>query len=229
MKDKKLFYIQKGCRLNDRIFSALVKRLRKGEFGTERDAARCIKKEIFRAGAGLAFPPIVAIGANAVDWHHRPADSKLRGGGFCVIDFGARFNRYCSDMTRTVYFGKAGAAERKLYAKVRKANEVCITKVHAGADANSIYLLARKILGAHAKYFGHGLGHGLKKIIHSKPRLNKKKGPVLREGDIITIEPGVYIPRRLGIRIEDDVLVKKNGQKLLSHSTKKLIEIRASL
>ncbi len=225
MKDKKLFSIRKGCRLNGKIFSALLKKAMKGEFETELDVARFIKNEISRNGGALAFPPIVAIGKNAVDWHHRPTNTKLANGGFCVIDFGARFNRYCSDMTRTVYFGKAGAAERKIYAKVRRANEACITKVRSGIDGNKIYLLARKILGWHAKYFGHGLGHGLKKIIHAKPKLNKKPGQFLREGGIVTIEPGVYIPKKLGIRIEDDVLVTRRGCRLLSHSPKHLIEI----
>ncbi|HLC92466.1 MAG TPA: M24 family metallopeptidase [archaeon] len=227
MKDAKLQSILKGCRLNDRIFSSLLKKLRRGEFETERDISRFIKKEIFKARGALAFPPIVAIGKNAVDWHHKPTNSKLRNGGFCVIDFGSRFKRYCSDMTRTVYFGKANSAEKKIYAKVRRANEICITKVRAGKDGHEIYMLARKILGSHAKYFGHGLGHGLKKIIHAKPRLSKKPNQILREGDIITIEPGVYIPKKLGIRIEDDVLVAKKGYRLLSRSTKKVVEINA--
>ncbi len=215
----------KGCAINDQIFSSLVKKLERGEFKIERDVSRFIKKRIFSAGAGLAFPPIVAVGKNAVDWHHRPTDSKLANGGFCVIDFGARVQRYCSDMTRTIYFGKASRRQKALHAKVLKANEQCIRKVKAGADANKIYLLARKILGGHAKYFGHALGHGLGKIIHAKPRINKKKGPALKEGDVVTIEPGVYIPKKLGIRIEDDVLVAKKGYKLLSRSSKKLIEI----
>ncbi len=226
MAKNKLKFIQKGCSLNDKIFSVLVKKLHAHEFATERDVALFIKKEIFRAEAGLAFPPIVAIGKNAVDWHHKPANSRLANGGFCVIDFGSRFNRYCSDMTRTIYFGKASATQKKLYAKVCRANEVCITKVRAGIDGHEIYLIACRILARHAKYFGHGLGHGLKKIIHAKPRLSKKPGQFLREGDIVTIEPGIYMPKKLGIRIEDNVLVKKNGYRLLSHSTKKLIEVK---
>jgi len=224
-KNAKLMSILRGCRLNDKIFSSLLEKLGHGEFSTEQDVARYIKKEIFRAGGGLAFPPIVAIGSNAVDWHHKPTNSKLANGGFCVIDFGSRFKRYCSDMTRTIYFGKASAEEKKVYTKVRRANEVCITLVRAGADGHEIYLVAKKILGTHAKYFGHGLGHGLKKIIHAKPKLNKKPLQLLREGDIVTIEPGIYIPKKLGIRIEDDVLALKKGYRLLSRSTKKLIEI----
>ena len=170
-KNTKLESIGRGCRLNDKIFSKIVHMARRGEFETERDVARFIKSEIAKAGAGLAFPPIVAIGKNAVDWHHRPTNSRLAGGGFCVIDFGARFKRYCSDMTRTIYFGKASKKEKGLYAKVLRANALCTRKLRPGIDGHGVYLYAKKILGGHAKYFGHGLGHGLKKIIHARPRL----------------------------------------------------------
>lgn len=226
MVNKKLYNIQKGCQLNDRIFSQILGKARRGEFATELDISRFIKKELKRAGAGLAFPHIVAIGKNAVDWHHKPTKTKLADNGFCVIDFGSRLNRYCSDMTRTIYFGKATRKEKALYAKVLKANVSCTEKVRAGAGGKELYMLARKILGGHAKYFGHGLGHGLKKIIHASPRLSKKKNHFLAQGDVITIEPGIYIPRRLGIRIEDDMLVMKNGYRVLSKSTRKLIEIK---
>ncbi|MBI4209907.1 MAG: M24 family metallopeptidase [Candidatus Diapherotrites archaeon] len=224
--DKKLRNISSGCRINDKIFSKIVRRARRHGFVTERDIARFIKAEFKRAGAGPAFPPIVAIGKNAVDWHHRPTNAKLAGGGFCVIDFGARVNSYCSDMTRTIHFGRAAKSGRALYKKVLRANVLCTGKIRAGIDGHEVYMHARKTLGKHAKYFGHGLGHGLKKIIHARPRLGRKEGHFLREGDIVTIEPGVYIPRRLGIRIEDDVLVTAKGRKLLSKSTKKLVEIR---
>ncbi len=223
--DKKLKNITRGCRLNDRVFSKIVARARAGEFSKELDVARFIKYEMRKAGAGLAFSPIVAIGKNAVDWHHRPTNSRLAGGGFCVIDFGARFNRYCSDMTRTIYFGKASKKEKAIYGKVLRVNVLCTKKIREGADGHRIYLYAKKLLGGHAKYFGHGLGHGLKKIIHAKPRLSKKEGQFLSAGDIVTIEPGVYVPKNFGIRVEDDILVTKKGYRGLSHATKKLIEI----
>lgn len=224
--EEKLTSILKGCRLNDKIFSKIVRKARRGDFNTERDITHFIKSEIRRAGAGLAFPPIVAIGKNAVDWHHRPTNTMLASGGFCVIDFGARFNRYCSDMTRTIYFGKASAKEKSIYQKVWNANLLCTKKMEPGVEGREIYLYAKKILAGHTKYFGHGLGHGLKKIIHASPRLNKKRGHFLCVGDIVTIEPGVYIPHKLGIRIEDDVLVTKKGFRVLSHSTHKLVEIK---
>ncbi|VVC00741.1 Xaa-Pro dipeptidase [uncultured archaeon] len=221
----KIRSITAACKINDRIFSALLMGLRQGKFETERDISGFIDSQIRKAGARKAFPTIVAIGKNAVDWHHRPANSKLAEGGFCVIDFGARVNRYCSDMTRTIRFGKATAKEKGIYAKVLKANMLCIKKTRAGVGGHEIYLYSRKILGSHARFFGHGLGHGLKKIIHAHPRLSRKHRHSLREGDIITIEPGIYIPHRMGIRIEDSVLVKANGFEVLTKSPKKLIEV----
>ena len=221
---QKIFNIEKGCRFNDQIFKKLVEKFRNKEFSTEIDVAKFIDSEIKKVEAKNAFPTIVASGSNAVEWHHVPNDKKLRK-GFCVIDFGSRFSSYCSDMTRTVYFGKASATDKRIYGIVKSTQEKCIRKVKAGANANELYLLAKKSLGAYADYFGHGLGHGLSKLIHANPRIGRKIA-FLKEGDIVTIEPGVYIPRVLGIRIEDDVLVRKNGYRVLSKSPKKFIEIK---
>src|SRR3989338_8905689 len=113
----KLRNIIKGCRLNDKIFLKVLEGLRAKEFRAEKDLARFIGSEIRKAGSRNAFPSIVAIGKNAVQWHHRPGKTRLRR-GFLVIDFGSRFNGYCSDMTRTVFLGKANSAEKKVYARV---------------------------------------------------------------------------------------------------------------
>lgn len=220
----KLKAIEKGCKLNDKIFSKLILKFKKNEFKTEKQVSDFIGSEIRKAGAKKAFHTIVASGTNAVQWHHKPTDKKLRK-GFCVIDFGSKFNGYCSDMTRTVFIGKAGKTEKRLYSLVRRTQEKCIRKVRAGVNANDLYLLAKKSLGAYSDYFGHGLGHGLGKKIHDKPKIGRKN-VLLRDGNIVTIEPGIYIPRVLGIRIEDDVLVKKNGFRILSKSSRKLFEIK---
>ncbi|MCR4335978.1 MAG: M24 family metallopeptidase [archaeon] len=219
----KLEAIERGCKLNDQIFLLVVAKFKAKEFKTEKDVANFIDKEIKKAGAKNAFPTIVASGSNAVDWHHKPTPKKLRK-DFCVIDFGSKFNQYCSDMTRTVFLGKASKTEKRIYNIVKRTQEKCIKKIKEGTSTTVLYLLAKKSLGAYADYFGHGLGHGLSKKIHDKPGIGKKESK-LKAGQIITIEPGIYIPRLLGIRIEDDVLVKKNGYKVLSKSTKKLIEI----
>lgn len=220
----KLTSIEKGCKLNDKIFTEAVKRLKASEFKTEKDVSRFIDLEIKKAGAKNAFPTIIASGSNAVEWHHKPNGKKLRK-GFCVMDFGSRFNGYCSDMTRTVFLGTPSKTDERLYRLVKSTQEKCIRKVKAGVNGRKIYGLAKKSLGAYADYFGHGLGHGLTKLIHTNPRLNKKDF-ILRRGDIVTIEPGIYIPKTLGIRIEDDLLVKQNGYRVLSKSPKKLSVIK---
>jgi len=218
----KLASIEKSCELMDNIFSELIEKLKRKELKTEKQVANFIDRRIWKAGAKKSFPTIVASGTHAVNWHHKPKDKKIRK-GFCVIDFGAKVNGYCGDMTRTIFFGKASQTEKRIYKIVKRTNEKCIAKIKAGVNTQKIYEYSRKCLGAYKIYFGHALGHGLGKKIHSKPGLGKRDG-ILKKGDIITIEPGVYIPRVLGIRIEDDVLVKTRGYTVLSKSPKKLIE-----
>jgi Xaa-Pro aminopeptidase len=104
-KNQKTKNISKACKINDKIFAKLLKKLKKNEFKTEKDIAKFIDKEIKKARAKNAFQTIVATAENAVDWHHKPNKTKLKK-GFCVIDFGARVNKYCGDMTRTIYFGE---------------------------------------------------------------------------------------------------------------------------
>ncbi|PIN85277.1 MAG: hypothetical protein COV47_03000 [Candidatus Diapherotrites archaeon CG11_big_fil_rev_8_21_14_0_20_37_9] len=221
---KKLECIKKGCALNDKIFLEAVKKIKQKELRTEKQVANFVDSEFSKAGAKNAFPTIVASGKHAVEWHWEPKNSKLLN-GFCVIDFGSRFSGYCSDMTRTIHIGKASKTDKRLYSLVKKTQEKCIKQINAGKEGNDIYLLAKKSLGAYADYFGHGLGHGLTTLIHANPRISKNKAKLM-DGDIVTIEPGIYIPNVLGIRIEDDILVKKSGFAVLSNSTKKLIEIK---
>ncbi|MFH1391685.1 MAG: M24 family metallopeptidase [Candidatus Diapherotrites archaeon] len=223
----KLEAIKRGCKLNDQIFSKVVAKLKSKEFKTEKDVSRFINKEIKKAGAKKAFNTIVASGSNAVNWHHKPTTKNLRK-DFCVIDFGSKFSGYCSDITRTVFLGEASKNELRIYNIVKRTQEKCIKKIKEGTNTNELYLFAKKSFGAYADYFGHGLGHGLSKKIHDKPRIGKKESK-LKAGQIITIEPGIYIPRLLGIRVEDDILVKKNGYLVLSKSPKRLIEINPKI
>ncbi|MCK4883386.1 MAG: M24 family metallopeptidase [Candidatus Diapherotrites archaeon] len=223
MKGTKLKAIEKACKLSDNIFSLAVKKIRAKELLTEKQVSNFIDSQIRKAGAKKSFPTIVASGKNAVSWHHKPKKVKLHR-GFCVIDFGSKVSGYCSDMTRTIFIGKASKSEKRLYKLVLKTQKKCISKVKAGAKGNELYNLAKKSLGAYAHFFTHGLGHGLGRKIHSKPGLGKKKVS-LKAGDIITIEPGIYIPNSMGIRIEDDLLVTKRGYRVISRSSKKLFEI----
>ncbi|MEM4327294.1 MAG: M24 family metallopeptidase [Candidatus Diapherotrites archaeon] len=175
--NEKIFSITRACAFTDQIFLKFLEEAKKNSFKTELDIAKFINSQIEFLGLKKSFPTIVATGKNAVDWHHKPTKTIIKK-GFCVIDFGIKVNGYCSDMTRTIYFGKANNKEKKIYAKVLKANLETIKMVKEATDGNLIYKHAKKVLGKLSKYFGHGLGHGLSKKIHDKPRLSKKPGEI---------------------------------------------------
>lgn len=212
--------IKMACRETDKIFSGLVKKM--SSFRTEIEVARFIKREIKKAGFVPAFEPIVGAAESGAEPHHKPQKIPLKR-GFCVIDFGVRINGYCSDMTRTVFFGKPTKKERALYNLVLFSQQKAVKLLCRGAFGVDLWRVSFKALKPHSKKFVHGLGHGLGKHIHVQPFMKKKSQDVLKEGDIVTVEPGIYFKNRFGIRIEDDFLITKNGSKLLSKSTKKLL------
>lgn len=213
--------IKKACKITDGVFQKIIEECEKGSFKKEKEIADFIEKEFKKEKVKKSFPVIVAAGKNAVDWHHEPNNSKLRG--FCVIDFGCKINGYCSDMTRTIYFGKANKTEKRIYNILLKTQKKCISKIKDGKNTRELYELSLKELGAYRIFFGHALGHGLTREIHAKPGIGKKDN-YLKEGNIITIEPGIYIPNVMGLRIEDDILVTKKGYEVLSKSEKKFLE-----
>ena len=212
--------IEKACAITDQIFEKIIGNFC---FTTERELALFIKREIKNRGLREAFPPIVTSGPRAGNSiHPKPTNEKLEG--FVIIDFGVRINGYCSDMTRTIFVGKPTSKDKELYMLIsnsKKAGQMC-TKPHtkcAAADA-----AARNALGVYKKYFIHTLGHGVGKRIHEKPRIYfKREEDIFLENMIVTIEPGIYIPNKLGIRIEDTYLVEKNGLRALTHSPQNLL------
>ena len=191
-------------------------------FKTERDIARFIKKQIKSMELRPAFDPIVGSVPGGAQHHHKPQKNALKM-GFCVIDFGVRINGYCSDMSRTVFFGKPSKKERRLYNLVLSSQKQAIKRLQSRVIGHELWWVSSKALGRQAKNFIHGLGHGLGKRIHQKPFLKKNSRDILIEGDIVTIEPGIYIKKRFGIRIEDDFLVLNNGARRLSKSPRRLL------
>jgi Xaa-Pro aminopeptidase len=192
------------------------------EFRTEMDILKFLDNETRKRGMSTSFKPIIASGKNSANPHHDSKD-RLRK-GFCVIDFGAKYKGYCSDMTRTIYLGRPTKEEEKIYYLVLKANEDSIRYCSAAKKCSDIDIYCRKILGKHEKNFIHGLGHGIGVEIHEGPTLNSKSKDILKEGMIFTIEPGIYLENRFGIRIEDDILLMKDGKKdILTKTTKKLL------
>lgn len=212
--------IKKACTITDTIFSRLISRFT--EFETEKDIADFLQAQFRNYRVKPSFKPIVAAGHNAAHPHHVPTTAVLSG--FVVIDFGVVYQGYCSDMTRTVYVGRPSRDERALYKKVLDAFEEARFSVLPGASCKGIDRVARMTLGPSlAKEFIHSLGHGVGKRIHEFPKISPRSNFYIREGMVITIEPGVYRKKSYGIRIEDTCVVVEKGCLSLSKSPKDLI------
>ena len=214
--------IKRACRIADNIFKKIISNFK---FKTEKEIVRFMKIEALKHDTELSFEPIVANASNAVTAHHEPK-SRLKK-GFLILDFGIKYKGYLSDMTRTLYIGKPSKQEQELYEKVKSINEKCIERAKIGMRSETLYNYSLKLFGKDAKYFVHGLGHGIGVRIHEKPSLGKSKDKLLK-GSVFTIEPGYYNPNsKIGIRIEDDIyLGDKNKKEILTKSTKKLVCVK---
>lgn len=217
---KEIEKIKKACRITDTIFTGIIKNWKK--FKTESDIAAYIEFEAKKRGCDMAFKPIVASGGNSPIPHYEPSNIKLKK-GFCVMDFGAKYQNYCSDMTRTIYIGKPSKKEIEIYNFMKDVQESLIKEVKVGKKCKALYDSANKRLGKFSKNFSHGLGHGFGVEIHESPNLSEKSKDRVKSGMIFTIEPGIYFPKKFGIRIEDDILATKNKAEVLTKSAKKLI------
>ncbi|MBI4143652.1 M24 family metallopeptidase, partial [Candidatus Woesearchaeota archaeon] len=196
--------------ISDSVFFELLQKIK--AFKTEKETAEWITRKIEEKNCENAFNPIVATGRNAEKPHHEPTNEMNKG--FCVIDFGAKYEGYCSDLTRTIYFGKPLPSERTEYNKVMQAQQTALSTVKTGISMKDINKKTKKQLG---KQFIHSIGHGVGIEIH-------EHADKLKENMTITIEPGIYGKER-GIRIEDTIIVTKKGCETLTKSTKKLIHI----
>ncbi len=202
--------ITKACAITDALFAEVCSVMHL--FKTELDVANFLKLRISQLGLETSFPPIVASGKNGAVPHHIPSNAKLKG--FTVIDFGIIYKNYCSDITRTVFFGVPSAKDRKVYQNLLKIQAQCVRKALVGAKLEELSEFAQKSVG---KTMIHRVGHSLGIEVHDvQPRPF-----VLEAGNVITIEPGTY-PGKFGIRIEDDVLITEKGPVLLTKSPKNL-------
>ncbi|MGV8131614.1 MAG: M24 family metallopeptidase [Candidatus Pacearchaeota archaeon] len=208
-----------ACKITDKILGKFIKNFKK--FKTEKDASAFLVYESNKLAEGVSFEPIVASGKNAAVPHHVPSGNMNKG--FCVIDFGVKYKGYCSDVTRTIYFGKPDKSEEKTYYDLLENQEKAISLVKPGVSISDLCNHAEKNL---KQKLIHSLGHGLGIEVHEMPYVSINSKDILKEGMVITIEPGEYVEGKYGIRIEDDVLVTANGQKVLSKFTKKLIIIK---
>ena len=195
---------------------------------TEADVALAAETRMRELGAdGPSFPAIVAAAENSAVPHHEASDRVIAEGELLLIDMGAKVRGYCSDGTRTFAIGEVGEEEREVYEVVRRAQEVGLGAVKSGVAGSDADAAARDVIdgAGHGERFGHGLGHGVGLEIHEAPRLAKTSEDVLATGNAVTVEPGVYLPDRFGVRIEDLVIVDDDGIRNLSTFTKELREV----
>jgi Xaa-Pro aminopeptidase len=192
---------------------------------TEYDIGLEIEFFFRRNNADLAFAPIVVSGERSARPHGHPSEKRLESGDFVTMDFGAKLNGQCSDLTRTVVIGEATDRHRQVYAAVLEAELAGIAALKPGAKARDVDAIAREVLGKAqlAEYFGHGLGHGLGSVVHDLGRLAPTSTDIIEVGQVWTVEPGVYIPGFGGVRIEDDVLVTESGPEVLTHTPKEFL------
>jgi len=217
--------IRAAQKLTDDGFSYILSRIEPGR--TEREVALDLEFAIRRAGAeGVAFDFIVVAGENGSLPHGVPGDRVIRKGDLVTMDFGAKLNGWHSDMTRTVAVGEPADWQREIYETVWKAQTSCIAALKAGITCRAGDAVARDLIGAagYGAFFGHGTGHGVGLEIHESPTLSPRGGDrPLRAGEIVTVEPGIYLPGKGGVRIEDMVLITDEGCEDLTGSPKNLI------
>ncbi len=220
---KELEYIIKAQRISERVLRDALEELRTGI--SELEVAQFIEKSFAKYGAPiLAFPVIVAFGKNTANIHHVPTKSKLKKGDTIMFDIGCTVNHYCSDMTRTYFWGEPNKEQKEMYNAVYKAQELAMQAIQNGERrGGKIDKIARSFLAK--KYpdnFKHGLGHGVGTVIHEWPFFSPKSEAIVPIGAVMTVEPGIYLKGLGGVRIEDMILITKNGYKLLTDIPKDL-------
>jgi Xaa-Pro aminopeptidase len=195
---------------------------------TEREVALDIETSI-RAGGGEgpSFPAIVASGAHGALPHAEPRDVEIPRDVLVVIDWGAKLDGYCSDCTRTIATGPLSDDATAVYELVRGAQVDSLAAVRAGAEGRAVDAVARDVISAagHAERFGHGLGHGVGLEVHEAPRLGKTSEDTLAAGNVVSVEPGVYLPGDMGVRIEDLVAVTDDGADVFTSYPKELVTV----
>jgi Xaa-Pro aminopeptidase len=186
---------------------------------TENELAGRLDFQIRRLGATNSFETIVAFGPDASRPHHQPTSRKLKKNDTVLIDVGVRFKGYCCDITRCFVVGRPNSFYKKVYDAVQQAQTAALKLIKAGVAAKKVDAAAREVIGKYdLPLYGHGTGHGLGLEVHEEPVISADSKGKLQPGMVFTIEPAVYIPGKLGIRIEDDVLVTKTGSKVLTHN-----------
>ena len=210
---------KKALNLAEEAFFQLIPSLKIGM--CEKEVAWLLEQKVREAGAtALSFPSIVASGPNAALPHAIPSDRTLKSGETILFDWGAKLNHYCSDISRTIWFGDPDELFQKVFETVKTAQQKAIASIKAGISSKAVDQVARSYIekmGFKGK-FDHGLGHGTGLAIHEAPRLSPFRDITLAEGMIVTVEPGIYLPGWGGVRLENQVVVQADGAEVLNRS-----------
>lgn len=225
VKDKcELDAVKTAQKLTDNAFEYILNKISVGK--TEKEIALELEFYMRKNGAdGIAFDTIAVSGKNSSLPHGVPGDKKLQKGDFLTLDFGAKYNGYCSDMTRTIAFGTVTDKQRFVYETVLKAQQKALNAIKSGVVCKNIDAIARDFINESGfeNCFGHGLGHSVGLEIHETPCFNTRDNTLLSAGAVITVEPGIYLENEFGVRIEDMVYVTEKGCENLTNSPKELI------
>ncbi|HEY6671404.1 MAG TPA: Xaa-Pro peptidase family protein [Solirubrobacterales bacterium] len=214
--------IAAAAELTDGVYRWALERGLAGR--TERDVARACEARLRELGAEPSFPPIVAAAENGALPHAEPEDREIGAGELVVFDMGALLEGYCSDCTRTFATGEPGDEPQEVYDLVLAAQLAALAAIRPGASGKEVDAVPREMIAeaGHGDHFGHGTGHGVGLEVHEGPRLSTTSEDELREGNVVTVEPGVYLPGRFGVRVEDLVVLTADGYRNLSGLPKEL-------
>jgi Xaa-Pro aminopeptidase len=214
--------IAAAAELTDGVYRWALERGLAGR--TERDVARACEARLRELGAEPSFPPIVAAAENGALPHAEPEDREIGAGELVVFDMGALLEGYCSDCTRTFATGEPGDEAQEVYDLVLTAQLAALAAIRPGASGKEVDAVPREMIAeaGHGDHFGHGTGHGVGLEVHEGPRLSTTSEDELREGNVVTVEPGVYLPGQFGVRVEDLVVLTADGYRNLSGLPKEL-------
>lgn len=230
-KTSEAYKIKKACKLGDEIFSQTLKKIEVGI--SEKELALEIIRLIRSHNARLSFRPIVAFGKNASEVHHKPMEVRLKKNhGFIMIDLGVKLDGYCSDMTRTIFIGKASLRQKKIYQTVLESQKKSIDYINSSIKSGKS-ISAKKIDQTARDYITekgfpsipHSVGHGIGRKVHEAPKISPKSKSIMKSGMVFTIEPGIYIKGLGGVRIEDTFYLKNGRLKSLTESNRSLMEL----
>jgi len=220
VKDKtELSYMRKAAKITNQGLKRAIEVIKPGM--REYEVAAEIEYAMRKLGSqGVAFETIVASGPRSAFPHGRCTDKKIRKGELIVVDLGAKYHHYHSDLTRTFLVGEPSPEQRKIYETVREAQQKAFEGLHEGVKAKDADAIARKIVkqAGYGKYFVHSLGHGIGLEVHELPALSPESKELLKAGNVVTVEPGIYVVGLGGVRIEDTVLVRKEKAERLTEA-----------